>query len=126
MNNLFKPVGIAAAVAAASAGYVNVVNAQAVASNDLGDLALVPYYTVNGDWITGIHIVNTSDQTQVVKFRFRRATDSMDALDFNVIMSPQDVYAGFLNDDENGNISWNTSDTTCTAQIGRASCRERV
>jgi hypothetical protein len=39
----------------------------------------------------------------------------MDALDFNVIMSPQDVYAGFLSDDENGNISWSTSDTTCTA-----------
>lgn len=115
MKQAFKPLGIAAAVAAASAGYVNVANAQTVANNALGDLALVPYYTVNGEWITGIHIVNTSDQTQVVKFRFRRASDSLDALDFNVIMSPQDVYAGFLSDDENGNISWSADDTTCTA-----------
>lgn len=115
MKQVFKPLGIAAAVAAASAGYVNVANAQpAVANNALGDLALVPYYTVNGEWITGIHIVNTSDRTQVVKFRFRRALDSLDALDFNVVMSPQDVYAGFLSDDENGNIAWSADDTTCT------------
>ena len=114
MKQVFKPLGIAAAVAAASAGYVNVANAATVANNALGDLALVPYYTVNGDWITGIHIVNTSEQTQVVKFRFRRASDSLDALDFNVVMSPNDVYAGFLSDDENGNIVWSANDTTCT------------
>lgn len=115
MKNMFKPLGIAAAVAAASAGYTNVANAQAaVSDNALGDLALVPYYTVNGEWITGIHIVNTSNRTQVVKFRFRRATDSLDALDFNIVMSPFDVYAGFLSDDENGTISWSANDTTCT------------
>ena len=79
-----------------------------------GDLALVPYYTVRGEWVTGIHIVNTSDHTQVVKFRFRRATDGMDALDFNIVMSPKDVYAGFLSDDQNGTISWSSPDTTCT------------
>ena len=110
MKTAFKPLGIAAAVAAASVGQVQ---AQTVASNFLGDLALVPYYTVNDGWVTGIHIVNTSDQTQVVKFRFRRATDSMDALDFNIVMSPQDVYAGFLSDDD-GTISWQADDTTCT------------
>ena len=116
IKKFLKPLGIATAVAAASAGYVNVATAQpSVANNALGDLALVPYYTVNGEWITGIHIVNTSDRTQVVKFRFRRATDSLDALDFNVIMSPEDVYAGFLSDDENGNIIWSANDTTCTA-----------
>lgn len=115
MKSNFKPLGIAAAVAAATAGYSNVASAQpAVANNALGDLALVPYYTVADDWITGIHIVNTSDKTQVVKFRFRRAEDSMDALDFNIVMSPHDVYAGFLSDDENGAISWSADDTTCT------------
>ncbi|MFT4872347.1 hypothetical protein [Congregibacter sp.] len=117
MNKVFKPLGIVAAVAAASAGYVNVANAQTVANNALGDLALVPYYTVNGEWITGIHIVNTSAATQVVKFRFRRAVDSLDALDFNIVMSPKDVYAGFLSDDENGNISWSAGDTTCTVPV---------
>ncbi|MEM1190629.1 MAG: hypothetical protein AAGI72_19000 [Pseudomonadota bacterium] len=111
MKKAFKPLGIAAAVAAASAGQVQA--QPTVASNFLGDLALVPYYTVNDGWVTAIHIVNTSATTQVVKFRFRRATDSMDALDFNIVMSPQDVYAGFLSDND-GTISWQADDTTCT------------
>ena len=124
-KQVFKPLGLAAAVAAASAGYVgNAVSAghADVASNDLGDLALVPYYTVRGQWVTGIHIVNTSRTTQVVKFRLRRGTDGMNALDFNIVMSPKDVYAGFLNDDQNGNISWSAPDNTCTVpatQSGR-------
>ena len=89
--------------------------AQPMASSaERGDLALVPYYTVRGQWVTGIHIVNTSSMTQVVKFRFRRATDGMDALDFNLVMSPKDVYAGFLSDDQSGNISWASPDSTCT------------
>ena len=87
----------------------------AVAVAERGDLALVPYYTVvRGEWVTGIHIVNTSEHTQVVKFRFRRATDGMDALDFNIVMSPRDVYAGRLFKDENGNIAWASTDSTCT------------
>ena len=115
MKHAFKPLGIAAAVAAASASYVNVANAQVtVANNALGDLALVPYYTEEGDFITGIHLVNTSNSTQGVKFRFRRAEDSLDALDFNVVMSPEDVYAGFLSDDADGNIFWSADDTSCT------------
>ena len=93
---------------------VKAANAFPVAS-DRGDLALVPYYTVKDDWVTGIHIVNTSDNTQVVKVRFRRATDAMDALDFNLVMSPKDVYAGFLSGDENGVIAWSSADRTCTA-----------
>ena len=116
-KQVFKPLALAAAVSAASLGYTgNAISAAhpEVATNDLGDLALVPYYTVRGQWVTGIHIVNTSKYTQVVKFRLRRATDGMNALDFNLVMSPKDVYAGFLSDDENGNISWTSPDTTCT------------
>jgi hypothetical protein len=113
MKQAFKPLGIAAAVAAATSGYVNA--QPSVPNNDLGDLALVPYYTVNEGFVTGIHIVNTSNATQVVKFRFRRATDSMDALDFNVIMSPKDVYAGFLSQRPNGEIVWQAGDNSCTA-----------
>ena len=85
-----------------------------VAANDHGDLALVPYYTVAGDWVTGLHIVNTSQRTQVVKVRFRRATDGMDALDFNVVLSPQDVYAGFLSDTASGDVVWASPDSSCT------------
>ena len=44
-----------------------------------GDLALMPYYTVLDEWVTGLHIVNTSERAQVVKLCFRRATDAMGA-----------------------------------------------
>ena len=99
----------------ACASTADVAGAQpTVASNDRGDLALAPYYTVRDDWVTGLHIVNTSPHTQVVKVRFRRATDAMDALDFNLVMSPQDVYAGFLSRTANGAIAWASPDTTCT------------
>lgn len=115
MKQVFKPLGIATAVAAASTSFVNVATAQPeVANNALGDLALVPYYTVNGEWITGIHIVNTTAATQVVKFRFRRALDSADALDFNIVMSPKDVYAGFLSKNGDNDIVWSAADNTCT------------
>jgi len=83
---------------------------------NLGDLAIVPYYTVKGSWVTGIHITNSSPHTQVVKLRLRRATDSMDAMDFNLILSPFDVWTGSLSDDS-GNIVMSTDDNSCTAPL---------
>ena len=76
MNTNFKPLGIAAAVAAVTAGYAGAVNAASVASEtELGDLAIVPYYTTLEGYSTGVNIINTSAVTQVLKFRFRRAGD---------------------------------------------------
>ena len=95
--------------------------ASAPAVAERGDLALVPYYTVAGDWVTGLHIVNTSPHTQVVKLRFRRAADAMDVLDFNAVLAPRDVYAGFLSEDANGVIAWTSPDATCTAPAARGS-----
>ena len=92
----------------------------ALAANERGDLALAPYYTVRDQWVTGLHIVNTSDRTQVVKVRFRRATDAMGALDFNLVMAPRDVYAGFLSRDVNGAIVWSSADTTCTVPAAQS------
>ena len=118
MKANFKPLGLAAAVAAASAGYAGVVNATpTVANNGLGDLAMVPYYTTRGDFGTGVHVINTSPRTQVVKLRFRRGSDSLDAMDFNLIMSPYDEWTGFLSEDDSGDISMSTQDTTCTSPI---------
>ena len=83
MKANFKPMGIAAAVATAAVAYAGVANAQYAAESNnvsrsignLGDLAIVPYYTVQDDWVTGVHIINSSDSTQVVKLRLRRAGD---------------------------------------------------
>jgi len=61
----FKPLALAAAVAATTAGTAGVVNAQEVGKlATRGDFALIPYYTVQKDWVTGIHITNTSPSKQ--------------------------------------------------------------
>lgn len=114
MKATFKPLSLAVAVAAASAGYVGIVNAQTLAGNSgLGDLAIVPYYTVSAGYSTGVNVINSSSETQVVKIRLRRQKDSMDALDFNVVMSPEDVWTGYVQavgDD----IRFFTNDNSCT------------
>ena len=115
MKTVLKPLGLAAAVAAVTAGYAGVTQAQ-IANNGLGDAAIIPYYTVAEDFVTGVHIINTSDLTQVVKLRMRRGSDSMDALDFNIILSPYDEWTGFINGEE-GSVAMNTDDTSCTAPL---------
>jgi hypothetical protein len=118
MKATFKPLGLAAAVAAVSAGYAGVTNAQsAIAAGNLGDLAVVPYYTVQSEWVTGVHITNTSDLTQVVKLRLRRGDDSMDALDFNIVLSPYDMWTGLVKGDDESNVTLNTGDNSCTAPL---------
>ena len=114
MSNAFRPMGLAAAVAVASAGFAGVTSAQEVSSRNLGDLGIVPYYTTENGFATGIHIINTTSATQVVKLRLRRGSDSFDALDFNLIMSPKDEWTGSIRKDDGG-VFVETSDTTCTA-----------
>lgn len=105
----FKKYGVAAAVAAVSVSSV----AQTVSTQDRGDAAIVPYYTAVGGRITGVHIVNTTEATQAVKFRMRRAVDSADAMDFNIVMSPNDEWTGYIGQDDDG-VFVGTSDNTCT------------
>jgi hypothetical protein len=123
MKVSFKPLSLAIAVSAAAAGYAGTINAQTLAGNTgLGDLAIVPYYTVAGDWTTGISIINTSDLTQVIKMRLRRGTDSMDSLDFNLVLSPEDVWTGYLDDanELGSSVRFYTNDNSCTVPAATA------
>jgi len=105
----FKKYGVAAAVAAVSVS----ATAQKVATDHSGDAAIVPYYTAVGGKLTGVHIVNTTDKTQAIKFRMRRAVDSADAMDFNIVMSPKDEWTGYVSKDDDG-VFVGTSDNSCT------------
>jgi len=105
----FKKYGVAAAVAAVSTSAF----AQVVSTNDRGDAAIIPYYTAEGGRITGIHVVNTTGSTQAVKMRLRRGSDSSDAMDFNIVMSPYDEWTGYVAKDDDG-VYVGTSDKTCT------------
>ena len=106
----FQKIGVAAAVASVAAGAV----ATEVSRSETGDLAIVPYYTVMDGTNTGIHIINTTDSTQVVKVRLRRGTDSKDAMDFNLVMSPRDEWTANIGAGGPNGVLITTNDTTCT------------
>ena len=106
----FQKYGVAAAVATVASGAV----AQMMSPNETGDMAIVPYYTVNDGKNTGIHIINTTDRTQVVKVRLRRGSDSKDALDFNLVMSPYDEWTANIGAGGSTGVVVNTNDNTCT------------
>ena len=106
----FQKYGVAAAVASVAAGAV----AQEVSNVEAGDLALVPYYSVLDGKNTGIHIINTTDSTQVVKVRLRRGADSKDALDFNVVMSPRDEWTANIGAGGSTGVQVTTGDNSCT------------
>lgn len=108
-----KILGLSTALALA--GVASTAQAVNISEDGLGQVLLFPYYTVNGDFDTYINITNTSDQTAMFKIRFREGHNSRDARDFNVILSPYDVWTATVTKAENGNPRIQTTDTTCTA-----------
>jgi len=107
----FQKYGVAAAVASIATGVV----ATEVSKKEAGDLAIIPYYTVLDGKNTGMHIINTTESTQVVKVRLRRGADSKDALDFNLVMSPLDEWTANIGPNPDGDgVRVTTGDTTCT------------
>lgn len=107
------------AVAVALAGALTVPpQAQAVnvSQNGLGEVLLFPYYTVRNNIDTNINITNTSESTVIFKIRFREAHNSRDARDFNVVLSPYDVWNATVTLSPDGQAARiSTADQSCTA-----------
>ena len=74
--------------AAASAHAVN------VDQDGHGSVLLYPAYTVENDNATFISVVNTTDEYKAVKVRFVEGMNSKEVLDFNLYLSPNDVWGG--------------------------------
>lgn len=108
-----KPVAAAVGLAM---GALVAANAQAVSiSNDgIGEVLMFPYYTVNNGYQTNINITNTSASTVAFKIRFRESDNSRDARDFNVVLSPYDVWNAAVVEGPNGVARVQTMDTSCT------------
>lgn len=75
-----------------AAGLVSVSNAVNINPDGLGQALIYPYYTVNKGNNTLISVVNTTNQTKAVKVRFMEGRNSLEVLDFNLYMSPFDVW----------------------------------
>ncbi|WP_114650041.1 hypothetical protein [Pseudothauera hydrothermalis] len=106
-----------ASVIAAGLGFAGAAQAVYVNSDGTGQVLLYPYYTVqqteNGQWDTYVHIVNTTDQAKAVKVRVLEGMNSQEVLDFNLYLSPQDVWTGVIVRTAQG-AALRTSDTSCT------------
>ena len=123
---------LSAAITAGVVGLVGLsalVQAQSVAdrmylnADGTGQVLIYPYYTVNGGNATLISVVNTTDKVKAVKVRFLEGRNSQEVLDFNLYLSPYDVWTGAVHDkgDATGPGYLTTTDTSCTAPdiVGR-------
>ncbi len=109
-----KKLALAAGLVVGGMGMVPSVQAVNLATDGLGQALIFPYYTTRSGWNTLINITNTSDQVVVAKVRFHEGYNSRDVFDFNVILSPHDVWNGTLSNGAGDVPNFSTSDTTCT------------
>lgn len=105
-----KKILSAAVLAALGTGSAQAVN---LSENGLGQVLLFPYYTAQGNEETLITLVNTTSAGKAVKVRFREAYNSREVLDFNIYMSPYDVWTGKVTN-QNGVAAVVSYDNTCT------------
>lgn len=96
------------------AGLTSVANAVHLNPDGLGQVLIYPYYTINGGNNTLISVVNTTDEVKAVKVRFVEGRNSQEVLDFNLYLSPFDVWTGAVTGGETGGARLVTGDNSCT------------
>lgn len=99
------------------AGIASTSNAVNLNPDGLGEVLIYPYYTVNGNNDTFISVVNTTNVVKAVKVRFLEANNSQEVLDFNLYMSPFDVWTAVITREpgnEDGAAIVATRDVSCT------------
>jgi len=117
-----RKTALSLALAAAMGGaVVSTANAVNLAEDLLGDVLLFPYYTVNDNWQTLLHLINTSSTHSIaVKIRFQEAWVSRDVLDFVLVLSPNDVWTGYVGNDAAGQPRLFSTDVSCTSPVSPA------
>lgn len=107
-------VGGAQAMVAAPSG-ATVGSDLALNGDGVGHIALVPYFTTQAGNSTLINLVNTDTiNAKAVKVRFRGAANSDDIFDFQVFLSPGDVYAFAVAQGADGRSVFQTADVSCS------------
>lgn len=80
-----------------------------------GQALLYPLYTVENGNYTAFSVTNTTDKYKAVKVRFLEGKNSVEVLDFNLYLSPQDVWTGAVVADEGSDtgVKLVSNDTSC-------------
>lgn len=80
----------------------------------IGHNVIVPYYTAQGSNATLLTLTNTAAMPKAVKIRFRGAANSDDVRDFQVFLSPNDVWTAMVSQSATGEAQIVTNDVSCT------------
>jgi hypothetical protein len=100
---------------AGAAGLATTAQAVNLNPDGLGQVLIYPYYTVNKGNQTLISVVNTTSRVKAVKVRFLEGLNSREVLDFNLYLSPYDVWTGAVfATGATGPASLVTRDNSCT------------
>lgn len=98
------------------AGIANISSAVNLNNDGTGQVLIYPYYTVNAGNQTLLSVVNTTNLGKAVKVRIIEGRNSREVLDFNLYLSPQDVWTASIFDTDNtGPGAIITGDNSCTA-----------
>jgi hypothetical protein len=103
------------------AGIANMASAVNLNPDGLGQVLLYPYYTVNAHQQTLLSVVNTDTVNgKAVKVRFLEGYNSREVLDFNLFLSPADVWTAGIFSLSDAGVSGTgagifTFDNSCTA-----------
>lgn len=81
----------------------------------VGHNLLVPYFNAQNNNMSVFHVVNTDAVNgKAVKVRFRSASNSDDILDFQLFLSPGDVWTAAVTQGSDGVAQITTADNSCT------------
>lgn len=115
MMNVFKRKSVYAAVLAGlgAVGVAGTASAVHINPDGLGQALIYPYYTVRAGNDTYLSVVNSTNSTKAVKVRFLEGKNSREVLDFNLYLSPYDVWTGAIVATTDG-AKLITADKSCT------------
>src|SRR5580765_3002756 len=98
------------------AGFAGLANAVDLNPDGLGQVLIYPYYTVNKSQDSLFSVVNTTGIGKAVKVRFLEGYNSREVLDFNLFLSPHDVWVARVSQTaDDGGAAVFTDDKSCTS-----------
>src|SRR6266478_1322491 len=121
--NTFNRKSLHAALAGLGAlGATGAAQAVNVNPDGLGQALIYPYYTTQGTGTNGsiapynslLSVVNSTNSGKVVKVRFLEGKNSKEVLDFNLWLSPKDVWTAAIVPTSAGGAAILTADLSCT------------
>ena len=110
---------LAAGIGASSMAMAQVIlenNGMYINADGTGQVLLYPYYTTRGGMDTYMSVINTTGYAKAVKVRFIESRNSREVLDFNLYMSPYDMWTAAVVDTGTG-AKVITADKSCTTPM---------